>query len=302
MAMANWRKQQAESHHHVGHWRSSSYNRKPPLDTWHSTVPSWEKKFCFTVGSVPWRKLIESKKYMYLHDNVINWDDSAVKEAFDNAKSRFWAEINGLPCNISLPDPNSYIDNVDWNSSVDPELVLDLEREVKVPSEGERDEEVVILGSPFLLNQQSFSCTGWGDDEAVVPKASDPNSADQGWDSNVHENNGVDSWEQHYAPVEQAKEYEWQHRQNDLWGWNQREHFGGDMHKLSKGRNGGNGNWGAWDGYNRRRENMSWSKSHAYNGNEYHVNRGRRNNRGGRRGSFAYDRPYVDKVPSPTAW
>ncbi|KAJ1404151.1 hypothetical protein SESBI_26748 [Sesbania bispinosa] len=237
---------------------------------------------------------------MYLHDNVINWDDSAVKEAFDNAKSRFWAEINGLPCDITLPDPNIYIDNIDWNSSVDPELFLDLERDAKVPNEEERDEEVVILGSSLLLNQ-TFSCTGWGDDEEGIPKPSSPNYATQGWESNLHENNGVNSWDQYCAPVDPAKEYEWQISQ----GWNQREHYGGDLHNKVKGRTGGNGNWGTtWDGYNRKRENMSWSNKtpSGYHGNEYQMNRGRRNNRGGRRGSFAYDRPYLERVPTPSAW
>ncbi|TKY62658.1 hypothetical protein E2542_SST12516 [Spatholobus suberectus] len=314
--MANWRKQQGDSHHQVGPWRSSSYSRKPPLDNWHSTVPAWEKKFCSSIGSVPWRKLVESKKYMHLFENVVNWDDSAGKEAFDNAKMRYWAEINGIPCNVSLPDPNMYIDNVDWNAIVDPELILDLEREVKFPSEEQRNDEVVLIGGTLYLNQQPFSCTGWGDDEAEVAKPFDPDSAVQGWRSNLHENNGVESGQQYCgpvehenkynAPVEHAKEYEWQDCGNDSWGWNHREHYGGDWHKMSRGRSGGYGNWGAWDGYNRRRENVSWSKTPpAYNGNEYNMNRGRRNYRGGggggggRRGNFVY---VPKEVPTPAAW
>ncbi|RDY10337.1 hypothetical protein CR513_05155, partial [Mucuna pruriens] len=288
--MANWRKQQGESHHQVGHWRSSSYSRKPPLDKWHPTVPAWEKKFCASIGSVSWRKLIESKKYMHIFDNVLNWDDSAVKESFDNAKMRYWAEINGLPCDIPVPDPNIYIDDIDWDAIVDPELFLDLERESQ---EEQRNEEVVILGSSLLLNQQqTFSCTGWGDDEAELPKPFDPNSVVQGWGTNLHESNGL----LYSVPEEPAKEYEWQEYRNDSWGWTHREqHYGGgDLHKMGRGRgrNGGYGNWGTWDGYNnRKRENMAWSRTpHAYNGNEYHMNRGRRNYRGGggRRGNFAY--------------
>lgn len=277
-------------------------------------MPAWEKKFCASVGSISWGKLLEGKRYMSLHDNVLKWDDSAGKEAFDNAKSRFWAEFNGLPCDIPLPDPNIYIDNVDWDSGVDPELILDLERETQVP--GEEDEEVVILGSSLLLNQ-SYSGPGWGDeDEAEVLKPTEPNPAAQGWESNLHENNnnGMNSWDQYVvAPVaEQAKEYEWGNNQNDSqqgWGQRREQHYGGDFHNKGRGgRNGGNGNWGAWNGYNnnRRRENMSWSKNNTgYYGNEYQMNRGRRNNRGGggRRGNFVYDRPYVDnKVPSPNAW
>ncbi|XP_057438022.1 uncharacterized protein LOC130730130 [Lotus japonicus] len=341
--MANFR-QQGHSRNQVGgyhHWRSSSsYSRKPPLpqSNLHSTVPSWEKKFCYSAG-IPWRKLIECKKYMDLHSNVLHWDDSAGKEAFDNAKKRFWAKINGLPCGISLPDPDIYIDDVDWNSSVDPELILDLERErifsddekrggaevviiggnllynnqVLTPTGwGDDDAEApkpVILGGSLLLNNQTLTPTGWGDDEAEAPKPSDPNSFAQGWDSNLHVN-GVNSWEQGYA----------QNSQNDSQGWNQREqHYGGELQNKAKGRTAGNGNWNGnwgttWDGgYNRKRENMSWSHSNtsaAYHyGNEYQnqMNRGRRNYRGGgegggRRGHYGYDRPYVEKVPTSKAW
>ncbi|OIV92301.1 hypothetical protein TanjilG_10511 [Lupinus angustifolius] len=337
--MSQWRKQQDQSHHQMGYWRSSSYNKKPPLDNWHSAVPSWEKKFCATVGAVPWRKLLESQKYMYLHENVVNWDDSAGKEAFDNAKSRFWADINGLHCNISLPDPDVYIDDVDWNSSVEPELFLDLERDA-IDAEV-RDQEVVILDSSLLMDQ-SFSCTGWGDIEEATPKPydmdqpftptgwgdaeestpkpydmnqsitptgwgdaeeaaqnpsdlnqpftptgwgdaeeekpkpSDPVSAAEGWERNLRENNEVGSWGQY---------------RYDSCGWNKRSHYGG------------NRNSGTWDGYNRKRENMTWSRTPAYHGNEYQMNRGgRRNNRGRGRGNFVHHDSYVEKVPAATPW
>ncbi|KAK4281919.1 hypothetical protein QN277_013363 [Acacia crassicarpa] len=164
--MANWRKQQEARRHQVGQW-NGSYSRKPPLaDRWQARVPAWEKEFCAVIGSVPWPKVVETKKYIYLHDNVLKWDDSAGKEAFDNAKKKFWAEINGLPCDVSLPDPDLHIEHIDWNVAVDPELILDLERE-PAPSEKASD-EVVILDSSHLLDQ-SFFCTGWGEAEVIVP-------------------------------------------------------------------------------------------------------------------------------------
>lgn len=147
----------------MGQW-NRSYSRKPPLaDRWQATVPAWEKEFC---AAVPWPKLLETKRYIYLHDNILKWDDSAGKEAFDNAKQKFWAEINGLPCEVSLPDPDMHIEHVDWNSTVDPELILDLERE-PAPSVKASD-EVVILDSSHLLDQ-SFFCTGWGEAETQPP-------------------------------------------------------------------------------------------------------------------------------------
>ena len=250
------------------------------------TAPLWEKKFCESVGSVPWRKVIEGKKYMYLHPNVVNWDDSAVKEAFDNAKNRFWAEINEFPCDIPLPDPDTHIDDVDWNANVDPELYLDVEREAEARRNmEEKGEASVILGSSLLLNQ-SFSGPGWGptgwgdEEEKEVTKPSEPNYVAQGWESNQHENNETNSWEQYRAPVvEHSKEYGWRNGQNDYHGWNQTEQYGADLHNKYQGRNGGHGNWGAWDGYYRKRENnMSWSNNpgHYHGTNEYQMNRGRR--------------------------
>ncbi|KAK8651436.1 hypothetical protein V6N13_141037 [Hibiscus sabdariffa] len=48
--------------------------------TWQPTVPSWEMKFCNLVGSVRWRKLLETKRCMKLYDNVVQWKDSAVHD------------------------------------------------------------------------------------------------------------------------------------------------------------------------------------------------------------------------------
>lgn len=216
-------------------------------------MPRWEKMFCTSVSSVPWPKVVETKKYMSLHHNVMNWDDSACREAFDSAKRRFWAEINGLPCDISLPDPNIYIDDIDWDSSVDPELLLDLEREVKVPTGKEKAEEVVILDSSFLLNQ-SFSCTGWGDAESDTPKQTDLFTGAQ---VNQHGNNCILSpGQQYYASGEAAKEYGWQNYRNDSWGWNQKGHYHSDAFKM--GREGAGWNRRTWNVYNRKEENMSW--------------------------------------------
>ncbi|KAK8619087.1 hypothetical protein V6N13_133054 [Hibiscus sabdariffa] len=141
----NWRRQEGEIHHQ-GIQGTRSYSRTPSLATWQPTVPKWEKKFCVLVGSVPWWKLLEAKRFMYLYDNVVQWNDSACEEAFHNAKNRFWAKINGLPCDIRLPDPDSYIDKIDWDSEIDPELLLDLERVPKVPDEKDKSENGVILG------------------------------------------------------------------------------------------------------------------------------------------------------------
>ncbi|KAK2651918.1 hypothetical protein Ddye_011774 [Dipteronia dyeriana] len=151
--------------------RRSSENRQR-----HSTttvdeveVPSWEKRFCAKVGLISWEKFLEGKKYMHIFKNVVDWNDSAGEEAFRNAKSRFWARINYLPCDIPLPDPDTYINDIDWNSDADPESILELEG---VPDSHDQearedDDNGLILNNSLQLNQ-NFSCVGWGN-EADFP-------------------------------------------------------------------------------------------------------------------------------------
>lgn len=192
--MDSWRKQKSEINHRQEMPAARSQNKKPPPGSWQPTVPSWEKKFCTSVGSVPWRKLLETKRSMYLYDNVVKWNDSAVEEAFYNAKNRFWADINNLPCDIALPDPDIYIDEIDWNSKIDPELLQDLEREPKASDKKDKEDHVVDLGSALLLNQ-SFSCTGWGDAEEDLAKHNDTTFVPKN-------ENSQNLWDHNYCPGE----------------------------------------------------------------------------------------------------
>ncbi|KAJ0083879.1 hypothetical protein Patl1_29510 [Pistacia atlantica] len=66
---------------------------KSPKCEQSSNVPAWEQKF----------------------DHILEWNDSAAEEAFRKAKLRYWSEINGEPCQIPLPNPDMYIDKIDWN-------------------------------------------------------------------------------------------------------------------------------------------------------------------------------------------
>ncbi|GFY84729.1 hypothetical protein Acr_03g0015030 [Actinidia rufa] len=162
--MDGWRRQRGDSYDQEV-IRTKSQNRKPPTGSnWHSSVPSWEKKFCTVVGSIPWRKR-HSK----------------------NAKNRFWAEINGLPCDISLPDPDIYIDQIDWNSKVDPELV--------------------------------FSPTGWGDAEEDLNKNIDSSLENKGNSWEEHNPTGRNKWEKNNYESDNFKD-----RRNawEPWGANNR--------------------------------------------------------------------------------
>ncbi|XP_020103762.1 uncharacterized protein LOC109720835 [Ananas comosus] len=135
---------------------------KPPRACSGQTVPRWERDFCTSEGSIPWKKLCETKKLMYLYENVAKWDDSEGKEAFQNAKARYWAKIHGLKCDIPLPNPDMYIDVVDQDTIIDPQLIEDLYKKPP-PQNGSETESNCFLNLESL--NQEVPATGWGDDE-----------------------------------------------------------------------------------------------------------------------------------------
>ncbi|XP_052173961.1 uncharacterized protein LOC127789187 [Diospyros lotus] len=130
---------------------------------WQPTVPNWEKRFCYEVGRMPWKKFLDSKRFITLFKDVLNWNDTAGEEAFHDAKERYWAKINGLPCDIPLPDPDMYIDKIDWNAPIDPELMLDLEQNSKAQQRKANGKQADIFGGP--LDDQLFYCPTCGDIE-----------------------------------------------------------------------------------------------------------------------------------------
>ncbi|CAA7019259.1 unnamed protein product [Microthlaspi erraticum] len=137
----------------MGKWnhrshRSRNQRRRSPL-RWYSDrhssssssaygendgIPVWEKRFCEVVGSVPWQKVVEASSFKsWYQGNVITWNDSACEETFHNEKKRFWSQFYGVGCDISLPDPDCFIGEVDWDTSIEPELIRDLERAYFAP-------------------------------------------------------------------------------------------------------------------------------------------------------------------------
>ncbi|GAB2287561.1 hypothetical protein Dimus_021934 [Dionaea muscipula] len=111
--------------------------RDPETVVWLDNVPMWEKKFCYLMG-ISWERVVGAKNFVHCNSSVLGWDDSAGEEAFHYAKQRFWAKISGLPCENQLPDPDMYIEQVNWNPYIDPELIHDLEREYFNPDEVEK--------------------------------------------------------------------------------------------------------------------------------------------------------------------
>ncbi|KAG6677055.1 hypothetical protein I3843_14G007200 [Carya illinoinensis] len=142
--MGNWRNRSSRRifRHHRSPWSPPrEFDHYIPPE-WKDGVPLWEKKFCTLVGSIPWGKIVDTKNFMYCHNNVVSWDDSAGEEAFQNAKKRFWSKINCLRCDISLPDPDIYIDEIDWKPNIDPELIKELDQYCFVPDEEELNTQV----------------------------------------------------------------------------------------------------------------------------------------------------------------
>ncbi|KAJ0019943.1 hypothetical protein Pint_30982 [Pistacia integerrima] len=78
---------------HIVEWNDSAAEEAFRKAKLRSNVPAWEQKF----------------------DHIVEWNDSAAEEAFRKAKLRHWSEINGEPCQIPLPNPDMYIDKIDWN-------------------------------------------------------------------------------------------------------------------------------------------------------------------------------------------
>lgn len=105
---------------------------------------------------------------MSLYKIVQEWDDSGGLEAFQNAKFRYWAKINNRQCDIPLPDPDLYIDEVDYNAVIDPEVVVDLFDEAQQPApnnhspktsrpQGDSNNEA---GRPCGRNKDGVGCFG----------------------------------------------------------------------------------------------------------------------------------------------
>ncbi|KAF5742424.1 hypothetical protein HS088_TW09G00472 [Tripterygium wilfordii] len=145
--MGNWkhRPQRRFYHQERKPWPPPpSFDDREPFHSGsaHDGIPLWEKKFCYVIGSVPWPKVVYAKKFMFCHGNVLNWDDSGSEVAFQNAKKRFWAEINGLHCDIPLPDPDIYVDQVNWNPDIDPALIKEVDQAYFAPDECGNDEKL----------------------------------------------------------------------------------------------------------------------------------------------------------------
>lgn len=206
-------------------------------------VPLWEKKFCTLVGKVSWRKIVDAKNFTSHNNNVLNWDDSAGEEAFRNAKSQYWAKINGFSCDISAPDPNAYIEEINWNPYIDPELIRELEREYFAPPTEVEEDSVVEHENKITRNLSSAPT----EECNTIPSKVDDNP----WESNnVTQGSSKDfiSWGHLVLKVDDAR------NGNNPW-----------ESSITQGNESGKHNsWGDYGSRDWNTGNNSWG--HSYKG------------------------------------
>lgn len=216
-------------------------------------VPLWEKKFCTLVGSIPWGKVVDAKKFMYCHNNILSWDDSAGEEAFQNAKKRFWAKINGLQCDISLPDPDVYIGDIDWNPTIDSELIKELDQNCFAPDEEERNTKVwrknkktknsvSVPSEGHNMNHENndnpLECNNMQDSGASKNKAQGWNQWEDNKNDSRNLSNGDNPWEPGLTQCNGGTmDNTWGHCGDKSWGWNKVGNHVNQARNWDKGAN-----------------------------------------------------------------
>jgi len=195
------------------------------------------------------------------HQNIVDWDDSGAREAFENAKVRYWAEINGLPCDITLPDPDIYIDEVDCYAVIDPELVADLYRKPPPPPRYANKNEDLSYEA-FLRSSMvnmPVEATGWGDAE----EQGDRTESQPKWDAFIEKPVPATGWGDHEAD-HQPKNWNSSNLWNENGGW-------GDG-------NVGDGSWRD-TGNNSSKDYQSKYGSQGRHRDNWNYEQGRRNGR-----------------------
>ncbi|KAL5224503.1 hypothetical protein ABZP36_011142 [Zizania latifolia] len=214
-------------------------------------VPLWEREFCIYIGGISWQRFCENKKYVSMYKNIDQWDDSEAFDNFKNAKARFWANYHDQPSDIPLPDPDMYIDKVDHNCKIDPELVADLD----------------IVQLPFEWDNELLPADGVGNTSAN--NKCDENQSGN-WDIYVEKPAEVNRWEENS-------------RSNLSWGAKHES-----LNKWSKNGSGWGGalahtSWGNWSSNNHYSSNNR-DCLHGVSSNRYQDPRsisGRKRNSGG---------------------
>ncbi|XP_042462604.1 uncharacterized protein LOC122046127 [Zingiber officinale] len=200
-------------------------------------VPLWERRFCSEACGIPWERLCAIQRWITgdTQERVMRWDDSAAAEALRDSKARYCARYHGRPCGIPLPDPDMYIDEVDHDAIVDPELIADLEKPPPQYSEPDDAAAPLTTGDRVLL--EDIRPTGWDE----VPE---PNPLNCG--------RVVDAWD-HSTGWNEVPEPNRLNRDGSADAWNQGDPWssGGGRSDFVAEDNRRNAQWGTWENKNR---------------------------------------------------
>lgn len=248
-------------------------------------ISSWEKRF--VTSSIPWKQFLEAKKYAYLYNNVLNWDDSAAEEAFKIAKEAFYANLHGIPYDVKSHDPDCYNNKIDWNSQENNDLIRDFESESVVEDIDSNHEPVVIFGDALPDPYKDYAPYGWGDADDKVKEScgvsDDLNKGDgdgkiicgdQGW--NETDNKAVDGgWN---CNDHKAVDQEWDYNVNEAGdqGWN---NYAFDYNNYYPSYGNNNNNYYG-NGYNERYETYNFIGHNSYRSRTWRNNGNRSKSNG----------------------
>ncbi|CAI9103548.1 OLC1v1002051C1 [Oldenlandia corymbosa var. corymbosa] len=159
-----------------------------------------EKIFCDVIGLFDWETFVDMKKFLHLHDRVLQWDDAAGEEAFRSVKDRFYSLVtlfvhqnkrfpnrDEVISGLHPPDDinswaDKYIDEIDWDAEVGPELLdddpdelLDMVSQLVDTTTRKRspEEHVVEFGDEFY-EDHGFSIGRGKDFEGDLKESGNP--------------------------------------------------------------------------------------------------------------------------------
>lgn len=197
--------------------------------------------------------MVDTKKFFYCYGSVLDWDDNAAEEAFHNAKKRFWEEINGLHSDLSLPDPDIYIDEIDWDAVVDPQLIKELDREYVPPDESSNNVEdhgnswecqYMQVGGAFQ------STSSWNQRDNIIDNSNLLDNARVSVDTRGNEHLEGNGW-------------------GDSWGWNSMRSNVNQSSDWNKDANAWNGGYHNLVSTNDHEWNDSWNQYSGLNQQEF---------------------------------
>jgi hypothetical protein len=196
-----------------------------------------------------------------MYKNILQWDDSGALESFQAARSRFNAEYIGEPCDNPLPDPDMYIDQVDHDCIIDPELIADMEKELVFPE------------TTKVRHRTATGTNGWDSivcTDRVVPAAGWGSWGDS--DDKDKEKDNLNNWDIYV-----------ENKLVESTGWGNNDWFNDPWERGNKATGWGNNDISSFSAWGQKEDanNDGWNNS--WNNNSWYRRRNDANSRYGRK-------------------